>query len=90
MLDGIGSLFARGNATGKDDAAAHDVLMAPLFEKIGHLPVERDFFPQKLMGHECAGAACAGRRGRARAVDRGAMPAAAGDALDTLIIGRLR
>jgi len=42
LLDGIGSLFARGQATGKDDAAANDALMAPLFEKIGQLTVERD------------------------------------------------
>jgi len=40
-------LFARGQATGKDDAAANDALMAPLFEKIGQLTVERDFFRKR-------------------------------------------
>jgi transposase-like protein len=47
LLEGIGSLFARGPATGKDDAAASEALMAPLFEKIGQLTVERDFFRKR-------------------------------------------
>ena len=47
LLEGIGSLFARGAATGKDDAAASEALMAPLFEKIGQLTVERDFFRKR-------------------------------------------
>ena len=47
LLEGIGSLFARGAATGKDEAAANEALMAPLFEKIGQLTVERDFFRKR-------------------------------------------
>jgi transposase-like protein len=47
LLEGIGSLFARGPATGKDEAAANEALMAPLFEKIGQLTVERDFFRKR-------------------------------------------
>jgi transposase len=34
-LDGTASLFARGHANGKDDAAASQAQLAPLFEKIG-------------------------------------------------------
>lgn len=41
LLDGMGSLFVRGHGNGKDEAAANEVLMAPLFEKIGQLTVER-------------------------------------------------
>ena len=47
LLDGVGFLFARGQSTGTDDAAANEALMAPLFEKIGQLTVERDFFRKK-------------------------------------------
>jgi len=47
LLDGMASLFARGHANGKDEAAANDALMAPLFEKIGQLTVERDFFRKR-------------------------------------------
>ncbi len=47
LLEGIGSLFARGAATGQDEAAANEALMAPLFEKIGQLTVERDFFRKR-------------------------------------------
>jgi transposase len=47
LLDGAGLLFARGQANGKDDAAASEALMAPLFEKIGQLMVERDFFRKR-------------------------------------------
>jgi len=62
LLDGMGWLFARGQANGKDDAAANDALMAPLFAKIGQLTVERDFFGKGL-GHELACPAGAGGRG---------------------------
>ena len=44
LLDGTASLFARGAANGKDDAAGIEARLAPLFEKIGQLTVERDFF----------------------------------------------
>lgn len=47
LLDGMGWLFARGQANGKDDAAANDALMAPLFAKIGQLTAERDFFRKR-------------------------------------------
>jgi transposase len=43
LLEGTASLFARGNA----GAAADEALMAPLYEKIGHLTVERDFFRKR-------------------------------------------
>ena len=43
----MGWLFARGQANGKDDAAANDALMAPLFAKIGQLTAERDFFRKR-------------------------------------------
>ena len=47
LLEGIGSLFARVPATGKDEAATNEALMAPLFEKIGQLTVERNFFRKR-------------------------------------------
>ena len=47
LLDGTASLFARGNANGKDGAAADEVQLAPLYEKIGQLTVERDFFRKR-------------------------------------------
>ena len=46
LLEGTVSLFARGN-TGAANGAADDALMAPLYEKIGQLTVERDFFRKK-------------------------------------------
>src|SRR3974377_727435 len=50
-LDGTATLFARTNAGRKGDAAADETLVAPLYEKIGQLTVERDFFAKGL-GHE--------------------------------------
>src|SRR5258706_12470450 len=47
LLDGTATLFARNNAGTKGDAAANEVLMAPLFEKIGQLTWERDFFRKR-------------------------------------------
>ena len=47
LLDGTASLFARGHANGKDSAAADEALPAPLYEKIGQLTVERDFFRKR-------------------------------------------
>ena len=46
LLDGTASLFARG-ANGKDGAAADEAQLAPLYEKIGQLTVERDFFRKR-------------------------------------------
>src|SRR5271165_4207957 len=48
LLDGTASLFARGTAGGANGATADEALMAPLFEKIGQMTVERDFFSQKV------------------------------------------
>jgi len=47
LLEGMASLFARGSSNGKDDAAASEAQLAPLFEKIGQLTVERDFFRKR-------------------------------------------
>jgi transposase-like protein len=47
LLDGTASLFARGHINGKEDAAATEAQLAPLFEKIGQLTVERDFFRKR-------------------------------------------
>jgi len=49
LLEGIASLFSRGQPPGKEDAAATEARLAPLFEKIGQLTVERDFF-RKMSG----------------------------------------
>jgi transposase len=45
--EGTASLFARGQAGGKDNAAADETQLAPLYEKIGQLTVERDFFRKR-------------------------------------------
>jgi transposase len=42
LLEGTASLFARGNAGAADEAQ-----LAPLYEKIGQLTVERDFFRKR-------------------------------------------
>jgi transposase-like protein len=47
LLEGTASLFARGTAGVNGQAAADEALMAPLFEKIGQLTVERDFFRKR-------------------------------------------
>ena len=47
LLDGTASLFARSNAGPKGDAPADEALLAPLYEKIGQLTVERDFFRKR-------------------------------------------
>jgi transposase len=47
LLEGTASLFARGNAGAANGAAADEALMAPLYEKIGQLTVERDFFRKR-------------------------------------------
>ena len=47
LLDGAGALFATGWVAGADGAAADAVLLAKLYEKIGELTVERDFFRKK-------------------------------------------
>ena len=47
VLDGAGSLFARGKADALESAAADDARLAKLYEKIGELTVERDFFRKR-------------------------------------------
>ena len=47
VLDGAGSLFARGKAGSGDDASADDARLGKLYEKIGELTVERDFFRKR-------------------------------------------
>jgi transposase len=47
LLDGTAALFAGNNAGAKADAAAEEALLAPLYEKIGQLTVERDFFRKR-------------------------------------------
>jgi len=47
LLDGTASLFARGNAGAVNGAAADETRLAPLYEKIGQLTVERDFFRKR-------------------------------------------
>jgi transposase len=47
LLDGTATLFARSNAGTKGDTAADEASLAPLYEKIGQLTVERDFFRKR-------------------------------------------
>jgi len=47
VLDGAGSLFGRGQGGASDGAAADDARLAKLYEKIGELTVERDFFRKR-------------------------------------------
>ena len=47
LLDGTASLFARSNGNGNDGAAADEAQLARLYEKIGQLTVERDFFRKR-------------------------------------------
>src|SRR6185312_16408552 len=47
LLEGTASLFGRGQANGKADAAADEAQLAALYEKIGQLTVERDFFRKR-------------------------------------------
>jgi transposase-like protein len=47
LLDGTSTLFARSNGGPKGDASADETLLAPLYEKIGQLTVERDFFRKR-------------------------------------------
>jgi len=47
LLDGAASLFARGHANGHDAGAASEAERASLYEKIGQLTVERDFFRKR-------------------------------------------
>ena len=46
VIDGVGSLFAKGREA-PDTAAADEARLAKLYEKIGELTVERDFFRKR-------------------------------------------
>jgi transposase-like protein len=47
LLEGTASLFTRGNAAANGGAAADEAQLASLYEKIGQLTVERDFFRKR-------------------------------------------
>jgi len=47
VLDGAGSLFDRGKAGALDGTSAEDARLGKLYEKIGELTVERDFFRKR-------------------------------------------
>ena len=47
LIDGVGSLFARGKAGASEGAVADEAQLAKLYEKIGELTVERDFFRKR-------------------------------------------
>ena len=47
LLEGTASLFARSQGGSANGVAADEALMAPLYEKIGQLTVERDFFRKR-------------------------------------------
>ena len=47
VVDGVGSLFTKGKGGASDAAPADDARLAKLYEKIGELTVERDFFRKR-------------------------------------------
>jgi transposase-like protein len=47
LLEGAASLFARANAGATGSGAADEAQLASLYEKIGQLTVERDFFRKR-------------------------------------------
>jgi len=47
LLEGSASLFARNNTGANGVAAADEAQLATLYEKIGQLTVERDFFRER-------------------------------------------
>jgi len=47
LLDGTASLFAHNKAASNGGDAAAEAQLAPLYEKIGQLTVERDFFRKR-------------------------------------------
>src|SRR5260370_41647758 len=47
LIEGVGSLCARGKAGASEGAAADEAQLARLYEKIGELTVERDFFRKR-------------------------------------------
>ena len=77
LIDGVSSLFAKGKGGPSDSAVADDARLAKLYEKIGELTLERDFFAQGLVPEPGHPADADRPRGR-RVVDRGAVPPAEG------------
>ena len=51
VIDGVGSLFSKGKGGPSGTASADDARLAKLYETIGELTVERDFFAKGLV-HE--------------------------------------
>ena len=47
LLDGTASLFAHNKAASDGGDAAAEAQLSPLYEKIGQLTVERDFFRKR-------------------------------------------
>jgi transposase len=47
LIEGVGSLFARARSGASEAAAADEAQLAKLYEKIGELTVERDFFRKR-------------------------------------------
>lgn len=47
LIEGAGSLFARGKAGASEGSGADEAELARLYEKIGELTVERDFFRKR-------------------------------------------
>jgi transposase len=47
LLDGTAGLFAAGKAASNGGESAAEAQLAPLYEKIGQLTVERDFFRKR-------------------------------------------
>ncbi len=47
LLEGTAGLFAPGKAASGGGEAAAEAQLAPLYEKIGQLTVERDFFRKR-------------------------------------------
>ena len=47
LLDEVASLFAQNKASTTGDAAVAEAQLAPLYEKIGQMMVERDFFRKR-------------------------------------------
>jgi transposase len=47
LIEGVGTLFARGKGGASEGAAADEAQLARLYEKIGELTIERDFFRKR-------------------------------------------
>jgi transposase-like protein len=47
LLEGTAQLFARSGTGATNGTAADEAQLAPLYEKIGQLTVERDFFRKR-------------------------------------------